>query len=492
MGVATSNKKLNQIASAQHGYFTAKQAKACGFSNRLQSYHCRSGNWRRCEYGLYRLAGFADSQEADFMRWVLWSRNIHDQPQAVVSHYSALALHQLWPTEPATVHLTVPHSFRKPVPPGGVIHKASLPLSVLESHHGFMVTNLYRTLKDLRGELERAGRWSELLQQALLRGALAPEAAGRLGQEEPDQTEPAAPAAMPEPAQLGGAEAVALTELIYPEQLRPLVPAVGPPAAPETGKSAEALVSRERIFAMIRARTHQSRPLSRRRQAGFTLVELLVVMAIISVLAGMLLPALEQASKFAKKAACANNQRQFGLAHGQYQSDFSGFLGHCVVTDLGDLNDGVYYGWLVKISPYLGYAKYVKPVNMPGSVYTCAENPKGEFNGNLPSFGVSAKLGSETGGVCHYPAYKIDQFSTPSGKAYTFDGSGYRVRTVDFYSLTGPGNLGLIPRHPDGRANVGFLDMHVKAYGSPPLPLNYDGTLAAKWLAYDQPVPSGL
>lgn len=140
---------LFAIASEQGGYFTAQQALVAGYAYPRQHYHVQAGNWERVARGVFRLRGYPMTQRDDLVVLSLLSHNRGGEPQAVVSHETALAVHELSDANPARIHLTVPPGFRRQMPPEVILHRASLKPADWEEREGYRVTTPLRTLLDI-------------------------------------------------------------------------------------------------------------------------------------------------------------------------------------------------------------------------------------------------------------------------------------------------------------------------------------------------------
>ena len=141
----------------------------------------------------------------------------------------------------------------------------------------------------------------------------------------------------------------------------------------------------------------------RTNQNGFTLIELLVVIAIIAVLVSMLMPSLRTAKELARRAVCASNLKQTGIAIFLYAGDHDGALPRCFVYSTygpymlhwysgGETerrgNHGLLYG------TYIGEPRmfYCPSLRSPGSMFNTEENQWWELNPDWRGYTRSAYM----------------------------------------------------------------------------------------------------
>ena len=115
---------------------------------------------------------------------------------------------------------------------------------------------------------------------------------------------------------------------------------------------------------------------SQRKKFIFTLLELLIVVSIIMILAGILLPALVKAKESSRQISCASNERQIGLAYIAYAGDFDSWILPNSTSYPNNWNGAISVRPWHELLAQLPKAPYRTPLN-----YGAGIGSRGNFNG---------------------------------------------------------------------------------------------------------------
>ena len=181
------------------------------------------------------------------------------------------------------------------------------------------------------------------------------------------------------------------------------------------------------------------------KKTAFTLIEILVVIAIIAILAAILFPVFGRARENARRSSCQSNKKQIGIGFAQYTQDYDERFPIADIP-LSALTNTVLGGYAGSLQPYLKSAQ----------IFQCPSETNGVIT-NI-DYGVNSAICADASGINQAQLLYSSNIVL-----------GFELAGTDANGGNTNGQDPITDRHLEG-ANYSFADGHVKWLGKTKTP----------------------